>query len=75
MRGTTAKNLRRIAREVGAAPKTQYGFAKLRGYWERMRAGKRDRSRTVIMGNCFRKAYKEAKKLYLGKPSTALKLA
>jgi hypothetical protein len=78
MRAATAKKLRKIARSVGLPAKTQYAFAgKLRRY-----AGYRDESgvwqegppmpRPLIITQCFRRAYREAKKIYLGKPISAL---
>lgn len=72
MRGTTARHLRQIAREVSAEPKTSYFYAVLRGWREKARAGKRDHSMTRVLGYCFRRAYKEAKRIYLNKPPTAL---
>jgi hypothetical protein len=76
MRGTTARNLRKIARGVGANPNSTYFHAKIRGWRERKRAeraaGKGEvASRVIVLGICLRRAYKEAKRMYKGLPPTA----
>ena len=78
MRAATAKKLRKIARSLGLPAKTQYAYAgPLRRY-----AGYRDEAgiwqegppipRPRVVAQCFRKAYREAKRIYLGRPMSAL---
>ena len=76
MRGRTAKRLRQIARALNLNPRTNYAP----GGRLRRRAGYRDEAgvlqpgapipRPGVMVECFRRAYKEAKKLYKGRPPT-----
>jgi len=79
MRGQTARRLRRIARELKLAPKTEYAFG---GPLMRKPSFRDPRTgemvpgapipRPIVMRECFRKAYQEAKKLYLGRPWSKL---
>jgi hypothetical protein len=59
MRGTTAKNLRRVARELGLDPKTSYLQAAQRTTSKREVAPE-----CTVLTECLRKAYKEAKRIY-----------
>lgn len=86
MRGTTARNLRRIAREVGVNPKTTYFHAFIRGVgyyhgsreWDWAERRKKEFaetnsvSRTIVLGICLRRAYQEAKRMYKGLSPTVL---
>jgi hypothetical protein len=77
MRGKTAKRLRQIARALSLNPTTNY----VPGGKLRRRASYRDAEgklqqgapipRPAVMMECFRRAYKEAKKLYKGLPATS----
>lgn len=83
MRGTTAKRLRKIARGVGANPETSYFHSAIRpeGYYhgskEQLWADKRkDKSmaavsRTLVLGVCLRRAYREAKRMFKGLPPSS----
>ena len=68
MRGTTARSLRKIARELELEPKTKYAP----GGRLRKRANGSPIRRPLVMLECFRKAYKEAKRMYKGLPPSAL---
>lgn len=58
MRGHTAKRLRRVARSLQLAPRTEY-----------LSVGSRDDGITCtrVMRICFRRAYKDAKMIYMGR--------
>lgn len=83
MRSITAKNLRKIARGVGADPKTTYVHSKIRdeGYYhgsreQRWADQRKDKSkaavsRTIVLGICQRRAYQEAKRMYKGLPPSS----
>jgi hypothetical protein len=76
MRGTTAKHLRRIARGLNLSPQTAYAP----GGKLRRRPSYRDADGALQQGapirrpwamvECFRRAYKEAKKIYKGLPAS-----
>jgi hypothetical protein len=78
MRGTTARKLRKIARSLELPAKTGYAP----GGKLRRRPGYRDESgiwqdgppipRPTVLTECFRRAYREAKKIYKGKPPSTL---
>jgi hypothetical protein len=78
MNGRAAKKLRRIARSLGLDPETRY----TPGGPLRRRAGYRDEAgvwqegapmpRPAILTSCERRAYREAKKIYLNKPISML---
>lgn len=77
MRGTTARRLRQIARGLGLDAKTEYApGGKLRRRPDRIIHGKviagAPIPRPFVMVECFRRAYKEAKKIFKGLPATAL---
>lgn len=68
MRNTTARRLRLIARGLGLPAKTAYAPGRYRdetGEWHALPS-------TQVMTECERRAYKEAKKIFLGKPISAL---
>lgn len=69
MRGVTAKRLRAIARNLGLSTKRHYvpgAPCPCMGLHRPLTA------RPLVMVECFRRAYKEAKKVYLGRPITVL---
>lgn len=68
MREATARTLRRIARELELEPKTKYGW----GGKLRKRLNGSPIRRPLVMLECFRKAYKEAKRIYKGLPPSSL---
>lgn len=68
MNGRVARKLRGIARRLELPAKTSYDFGKPGALTRESRKGNQAR----VMIECFRRAYKEAKKLYLGKPLTVL---
>jgi hypothetical protein len=65
MNGRTAKALRKIARALELAPKSSYVPG---GKLRRTAAGAPIRRPAMIVDECFRRAYLEAKRLYKGKP-------
>lgn len=73
----TAKRLRKIARGLDLASKTEYRPSKPipPGYFGAQEGRICERNGTLppfVMVECERRAYKEAKKLYNGKPLTRL---
>lgn len=78
MRGATAKRLRKIARELGLPAEAKY----LPGGKLRRRSDYRDENgeiqqgapfpRPFVLNECFRRAYREAKKIYKGLPMSIL---
>lgn len=78
MRATTSKKLRKIAQSLELPAKTRYVYAgklRRRSGW-RNEAGEWQEgapiARPIVMVECFRRAYQEAKKIYLGKPPSVL---
>ena len=82
MRGKTAKRLRAIARSLALPERGKY----VPGGPLRHRAGFRHPStgewqegapipRPAVMTECFRRAYKEAKQVYMGRPASTLRMA
>jgi|GEM_PF-2534035 len=73
MNAKLAKKLRKIARGVGLDAKTRYGPSKpVRAMYGPRRCDQNGTLPPMVMLPCFRRAYKEAKKLYKGLPETAL---
>jgi hypothetical protein len=82
VRGSTAKRLRKIVRALNLASKTGYadgGVLRRRpNTWGYDENGKYAQipgdpiARPTVLVECFRRAYKEAKKIYKGLPPTAL---
>jgi hypothetical protein len=78
MNAKTAKRLRKIAAELGLNPKTGYApGGKLRrrpGYTDELGLWQEGAPivRPAVLTECTRRAYKEAKKIYMGKPSSIL---
>lgn len=80
MNGRVSRQLRKIARVLELAPATDYRPAgKLRRYAPRLQKDAEGHMRMLpgppvprplAMTECFRRAYKEAKKLYKGLPPT-----
>ena len=78
MNGRTARKLRQIAKGLDLAPETGYAPAgKMRRYPHRLQKDAEGHMRLVpgppiprpiAMTECFRRVYKEAKKLYKGLP-------
>ena len=78
MNGKTAKRLRKIARELQLNPETGYAP----GGKLRRRPGYRDELglwqegapivRPAVLKECFRRAYREAKKIFKGLPPSIL---
>ena len=70
MRGHTARKLRKIVKELGLPDKTTYAIVKglhSPGYRDDSGVWHQGPERTQMMTGCFRRAYKEAKKVYRGK--------
>ena len=78
MRATVAKRLRQIARELKLNPETGYApGGKLRrrpDYIDQLGIPQKGAPiiRPAVLKECFRRAYREAKKIYLGKPASTL---
>jgi hypothetical protein len=69
MNGKLAKKLRKIARGIELDAKTSYAPSAPVGV---RRCEKLGSLPPFVMVKCARRAYKEAKKIYLGKPLTML---
>jgi len=74
MNGRVSRQLRKIARELELKPETGYAPAgKLRRRWTYLDSKGVPQQgppipRPIVLTECFRRAYKEAKKLYKGLP-------
>jgi hypothetical protein len=79
MLNATAKRLRKLVRQLGLPEQTAYTAG---GKLRRQTSFKHPKTgellggapipRPGVMGLCFRRAYKEAKKIYTGKPLSTL---